>query len=79
MEISEADGETSVYDAIDDGNAQAVTPREGGVMIASKEKKVFRLYDLNGKCVFNELVQGVHFIPLPRGIYVTDGNKFEVK
>ena len=79
LEISEADGETSVYDAIDDGNAQAVTPREGGVMIASKEKKVFRLYDLNGKCVFNELVQGVHFIPLPRGIYVTDGNKFEVK
>ena len=60
LEIAEADGETSIYDAISDGKAETVTPREGGVMIASKEKEVFRIFTADGKCVFNEAVHGVH-------------------
>ena len=79
IDVVEADGETSIYDAIRNGNAEAVTPREGGVMIASEQKQTFRIYDLSGKCVFNEQVQGVHFIPMPAGIYVTEGKKIVVK
>ena len=79
LDIEEADGETSVYDAIRNGEADEVTPREGGVTIASEAKQTFRIYDLSGKCVFNELVQGVHFIPMPAGVYIANGKKIIVK
>ena len=79
LDVAEADGETSIYDAIADGNAQTITPRDGGVVIASKDKQEFRIYTVDGKCVFNELVQGTHFIPMPAGIYVADGQKIIVK
>ncbi|MCH5178104.1 MAG: DUF5013 domain-containing protein [Prevotellaceae bacterium] len=79
LEVQDADGETSIYDAIRNGNAEKITPRESGVMIASETKQEFRIYNLNGQCVFNELVHGVHFIPLPAGIYVADGKKIVVK
>ena len=79
LDVAEADGETSVYDAIRNGNAESVTPRDGGVTIASEAKQTFRIYDLNGRCVFNEQVQGVHFIPMSPGVYVVDGKKIVVK
>lgn len=79
FDVIEADGETSVYDAIRNGNADNVTPREGGVVIASEKKQNFLIYTVDGKCVFNEMVQGVHFVPMPAGIYVVDGKKIVVK
>ncbi len=79
IRILEADGETSVYDAIRNGHAQEAYARPGGIVIASEARKNFRIYTANGQCVFNDEVQGVHFLPFQKGIYIVNGIKVAVK
>lgn len=79
IEILEADGETSVYESIDNGKAAEAYGREGGIMIASKERKTFKVYNIAGQCVFNDEAQGVHFLPFDKGIYIVNGIKVIVK
>ena len=79
IDIVEADGQTSVYDAIRQGEAQEAYGREGGIVIASQAKKNFRIYTVGGQCVFNDDVQGIHFLPFEKGIYIVNGIKVAVK
>ena len=79
VESLEADGETSIYESIDNGKAQEAYGRDGGIMIASREKKNFRIYTIDGQCVFNDEAQGVHFLPFDKGIYIVNGIKVAVK
>lgn len=79
IDVVEADGETSIYDAVRNGNANVITPKEGGILIASENKENFRIFTLDGRCVMNEDVHGVHFIPMPAGVYICNGQKFQVK
>ena len=58
---------------------QQVAAVKGGISIEGFEGQQVRIYTVDGKCVFNELVQGTHFIPMPAGIYVADGQKIIVK
>lgn len=79
IEIIEADGETSIYESIANGKAQEAWGREGGIMIATKEKKNFKIYTTGGQCVFNDLVHGTHFLPFQPGIYIVNDIKVQVK
>lgn len=79
INIVDADGETSIYDAVRNGNANVITPKEGGILIATETRQNFRIYTLDGRCVLNEDIHGVHFIPMPAGVYVCNGEKFQVK
>ena len=79
IESINADGETSVYESIRNGNADEARGREGGIMIASQDKKVFRIYNAAGQCVFNDTVHGVHFLPFDKGVYMVNGTKVLVK
>lgn len=79
IEIIEADGETSIYESIANGHAQEAWGREGGIMIATKEKKNFKIYTVDGQCVLNDLVHGTHFLPFQPGIYIVNGTKVQVK
>lgn len=79
IDVLEADGETSIYDAVNNGHANVITPKEGGILIASQKKENFRIFTLDGRCVLNEDVHGVHFIPMPAGVYICNGEKFQVK
>lgn len=79
IEVQQADGETSVYESIRNGNANEAYGREGGIMVASETKKNFTVYTTDGKCVFNDDVHGVHFLPFEKGIYIVNGQKVMVK
>lgn len=79
VEIIKANGETGIYDAVRNGHADVITPKDGGILIASEQKQNFQVFTLDGRCVMNEDVHGVHFIPLQPGIYVCNGQKFQVK
>lgn len=79
VEITQADGATSIYQSIREGKAQEAYGRDGGIMIASEAKKNFRIYNTAGQCVFNDAVQGVHFLPFEKGVYVVNGIKVLVK
>ena len=48
-------------------------------MIASENKKEFRIYNAAGQCVFNDNVHGVHFLPFEKGVYIVNGQKVFVK
>ena len=44
LDVAEADGETSVYDAIRNGNAESVTPENAAVSWFSAEVKLTSTY-----------------------------------
>ena len=78
-EIIKANGETSIYDAVRNGKINVITAKEGGILIASEQKQNFQVFTIDGRCVLNEDVHGVHFIPMQPGIYICNGEKFQVK
>ena len=79
IDVVQADGETSIYDAVNNGHAKVITPKQGGILVATQTKQNFRIYTLDGRCVLNEDIHGVHFIPMEPGVYVCNGEKFQVK
>lgn len=79
VDIIQGDGQTSIYESIRNGNVQEAYGRDGGIMVASQEKKNFTIYNANGQCVFNDTIHGVHFLPFDKGIYIVNGQKVLVK
>lgn len=79
VEIIQANGQTSIYESVRNGDIQEAYGRDGGIMIASENKKEFRIYNAAGQCVFNDNVHGVHFLPFEKGVYIVNGQKVFVK
>ncbi len=74
-----ADGLTNIYDAVKSGKDNMFTPVNGGLKIVTDNTTNVRIYDINGICIFNDMVQGVHIIPLHEGIYIVNGITLEIK
>ncbi|MBO4593725.1 MAG: PKD domain-containing protein [Bacteroidaceae bacterium] len=75
----EPDEETSIYDAVDNGSIPRYTPMANAIRVVNSEMRPMLVYTLDGRLVFNEMVEGVHIIPFAPGIYIIDGEKIQVK
>lgn len=51
---------------------------EGGVKLVTPENRMVRIVDLQGRTVYNRIVQGNVFVALPKGVYIIDGKKLMV-
>ena len=78
MEIVEGNGETSVKDAVRSGKQKAISTERGGLRVVSDQPIEVKVYDAAGQCLWNELMSGSKHIPLPKGIYIVNGEKISV-
>ena len=78
-EIIEADGITHVYDAVRQGKTASIEGTLGAIRFACESAEDVKIYTLDGQCVFNDRVEGVHFIPFAPGIYIANGQKIIVR
>lgn len=78
-EVIEADGITHVYDAVRQGKAASIEGTLGAIRFACESAEDVKIYTLDGQCVFNDRVEGVHFIPFAPGIYIANGQKVIVR
>lgn len=77
--VVEPDDATSVYDAVESGSMKRYTPMTNAIRVINRERTPMRVYTLDGRLVFDEIVEGVHIIPFAPGIYIVDGEKIQVK
>ena len=75
----EPDDETDIYDAVANGSVPRYTPMANAIRVVNDQKRQMKVYTLDGRLVFNEMVEGVHIIPFAPGIYLIDGEKIQVK
>lgn len=75
----EPDDETSVYSAVNNGSMRRYTPVANGIRVINEELRPMKVYTVDGRLVFSEMVEGVHIIPFLPGIYIIDGEKIQVK
>lgn len=73
------DDETSVYDAVDNGSMKRYTPLDHAIRVITREPHRMRVYTIDGRLVFDQLVEGVHTIPFEPGIYLIDNEKIQVR
>ena len=78
-EVIEADGITHVYNAIREGKTTNIEGTLGGIRFAFEKGEAVKVYTLDGQCVFNDTVEGVHIIAFPAGIYIANGRKVIVR
>ena len=78
-EIIDADGLTHVYEAIREGKTQNIEGTIGAIRFAFEQAELVKIYTLDGMCVFNDTVEGVHILPFAPGIYVANGQKIVVR
>lgn len=69
---------TSVYDAVDNSTMRRYTPMSHAIRVINREPRQMKVYTLDGRLVFNQLVEGVHIIPFQPGTYIVDGEKIQV-
>ncbi len=74
----DADGLTHIYDAVKAGVAGKFAGGRGTIRMVMETKENVRIYNAAGQCVFNDLVEGVHYIPFEPGVYVVNGTKVVV-
>ncbi|MBQ0088002.1 MAG: DUF5013 domain-containing protein [Prevotellaceae bacterium] len=79
MDVKKADNLTNVYDAVKAGVQAKFSPVMGGIKVICENMENIRIYTVDGKCVFNDNVEGVHILPLQPGIYTVNGMKLEVR
>ncbi|MBQ7741920.1 MAG: DUF5013 domain-containing protein [Bacteroidaceae bacterium] len=75
----EPDEETNIYDAVANGSMPRYTPMANAIRVVNDKLRPMMVYTLDGRLVFNEMVEGVHIIPFAPGIYIIDGEKIQVK
>lgn len=75
----EPDDQTSVYSAVKEGSMHRYTPVTNGIRVINETLRPMKVYTVDGRLVFNEMVEGVHIIPFMPGIYLIDGEKIQVK
>ena len=75
----EPDDETDIYDAVANGSVPRYTPMANAIRVVNDKMRPMMVYTLDGRLVFNEMVEGVHIIPFAPGIYIIDGEKIQVK
>ena len=78
-EVIEADGITHVYNAIREGKTGNIEGTVGGIRFAFESAEDVKIYTLDGQCVFNDTVEGVHIIAFAPGIYIANGKKVVVR
>ncbi len=78
-ETLDADGLTHIYDAVREGKAGKYTGMAGGIRLVVEEAETVRIYNAAGRCVLNDTVEGVHFLPFEPGIYIVNGVKVAVR
>ena len=79
VEVSEADGLLSLVESVKTGAEPAVKAIPGGVRIVTDGIERVRIVDVAGRVYFDNLVNGVHNISLPDGVYIVGGKKILVK
>jgi PKD repeat protein len=79
IEVSNADGLTSIRDAVAAGAEPSVKPIKGGVRIYSNDVERTQIYTVDGKLVFDEMMSGTKRIALPKGLYIVNGVKIAVQ
>ena len=52
--------------------------RQGKVLLVAPDEQHVSIYDLQGRAVFSEMVQGNRTVYLPKGVYVLNGKKIMV-
>ena len=52
--------------------------RQGKVLLVAPDEQHVSIYDLQGRTVFSEMVQGNRTVYLPKGVYVLNGKKIMV-
>ncbi|MBQ0090029.1 MAG: DUF5013 domain-containing protein [Prevotellaceae bacterium] len=78
-ELFEADGLTNIYDAVKSGKEVEFKAVDGGIRFALDEKKKVSIYTIDGCCIFNDNIQGVHILAFQPGTYIVNGIKLDVK
>lgn len=76
-EAKQGDAE-GIKSLIDKGVIQQIRGMSGGVRVYYDDVTTVKIFDLEGRCVFNEFVSGNKFIPLRPGAYIVNGTKVMV-
>lgn len=74
-----ADGISDAYDALGKGVTGNFIGERGAIRIVSDKTIDVKIYDGQGRCVFNEYFSGNRRIPLSPGVYVANGTKVLVR
>ncbi len=76
---ADADGLTHIYESVEAGTANKYAGMSGNIRLALQRKENVRIYNAAGQCVFNDEVEGVHYLPFEPGAYIVNGTKVMVK
>ncbi|MBQ0087897.1 MAG: DUF5013 domain-containing protein, partial [Prevotellaceae bacterium] len=74
-----ADGLIDSYQAVKAGKQEKFTPVAGGLKAICEGNENVRIFTIDGTCIFNDMVQGVHIIPLLKGSYIVNGIKIAIE
>ena len=75
----DSDGLTHIYESVKAGTIGKYSGVSGAIRLVIDGQENVRIYNAQGQCVFNDLVEGVHNIPFESGIYIVNGVKVIVR
>lgn len=73
-----ADGLVDSYQAVKAGKQNKFEAVNGGVKMICENNENVRIFTIDGICIFNDIVHGVHIVPLPEGNYIVNGIKISI-
>ena len=75
----DADGLTSLQDAVAQGDAPAITGGKGAIRFVMAQPTEVFVYTMDGKLTFRDTIEGTHYLPFLPGIYIVNGVKVRVE
>lgn len=75
----DADGLTSLQNAVAEGAKPAITGGEGTIRFVMTQPTEVFVYSADGTLVFRDIVEGTHYLPFRPGIYIANGVKVRVE
>lgn len=74
----DADGLTSIQNAVAEGKAPAIQGGNGVIRFVMDEPTEVFVYSADGRLTFRDTVEGTHYLPFRPGIYIANGVKVRV-
>ena len=66
-------------ETINEADDWQVCPTDGGVQIVSGKPMTVAIYDLEGRCVYQDTIQQSAMVSLPAGLYIVNNRKVMVR
>lgn len=75
----DADGLTSLQNAVAEGAQPAITGGNGVIRFVMTEPTEVFIYTADGQLIFRDTIDGTHYLPFQPGIYIANGKKVKVE